>query len=377
MKSGQQMEGLADEGTDSSFLLCRVARESDLPEIMEIVRRENIASMVADEMFQAKRISKSLDTLNGRRSWSDGQLTLATELCGHSKWGETFAIVGSAGLNSCGGGYWAKKSRKPSGDIGGEGDYLVFESFANAGPSFEFSGTCVASAHRNKSVGTLHTVARIVFLLMHQQRIEADVGRIAFLCANLLPPPNEDNRFPFYEKFVKPLLGDIDYANADNGRYNDPAFFEPLLAGKNGDGPGARLSLLDVEAAIGANFAAVRNQTKGAERALVNCGFREVPKYDALDAGRYVEATLDDLKSNAKPRSLNARPMKANELSRQNGAVRCYFAPVRSMVEFFCVQAFVRQEGNTLLVPRHIFHRLGLNSEEQVIAVASDASYNL
>lgn len=344
---------MAEEFPHRQFLSCRAAAAGDLDDVLALIQGENIASLIADAGFQRSKIGKSLETLSAKRSWRDGLLMLVTELND----GASSTIVGSAGINTCAGGYWTETRR-------GAEDILVFEGFPPRGNAFEFSGTCVAGEYRNRHIGTLHTVARIAFILMHRDAIAKDVGPVAMLCANLLPPCAANGTFPFYEAFVKTLLGGLSYRQADIQRYTDPAFFRPLLPGA--DHAGAELSLSRIKQALGADFAAVRRQTLGAERALTKYGFHQVRKYDALDAGHYVETTMEVLDAHMRLAPLTLGRATEAELG---GSAPCYFAPIRPMAAFACARAQAVADGATLRLHEDILSRLRLSEGETVMSV--------
>src|ERR1051325_11487838 len=354
------------------FLVCRPARPEDLADISSLAGEVNIASMVPDEQFLGAKIRKSHATLEMSMSWQDGLAFFVSELHG---FGPTSPLtVGSASLNKGAGGYWLKRKReRHSGGMFVSSEYLTFEVVPRSESSVEFSSNVVRRDFRNTSglrIGNFQTTSRIAFLLKHRQLIVDDIGDISFLFATLLTGM-VDGRYPFYEKVVRPFLGNIDYEDADQRRYEDSDFLEMLLLrrGQRHDGPQLPVHL--VETAISHKLGEVREETKGAEKALSNFGFLRVDTFDALDGGRFVETTLSAVAALLPPRHLKARRAKVPELQARAETTHWTFTPERPMPQFICARALSCIAEDTLLIHETAFNKLELDSGQNVMVVAA------
>jgi len=367
-----------NEADSTWYLLGRPAEEIDIASIVAIANDVNIASMVPDEPFQGNKVGKSQATLKKTMSWYDGLLFLVTELCNHPNTHADSLIVGSASLNRGAGGFWKQKKReRHAGNQIVPSEYLTFERLPETESSFEFSSNCVLKPYRNDRilrVGKFQTTSRILFLLMHHQHIADDIGDISFLFGNLLTQQKKDGGFLFYEKVVRPLLGGIPYKEADDRRYADANFLENLLLrrGNRHEGPQLPLHLVDI--AIGEKLGVVREETRGAEQALADFGFRQVDKFDALDGGRYMETTFSSLESALRPRRLKSRHAKFEDLRRRKGTTHCHFAPIRPLARFTSARALACEDGDTLLIHDLPFNRLELASGDRVQLVTPPVS---
>ncbi len=356
------------------FLACRPTRAEDLAAISSIAGEVNIASMVSDSEFLEAKIRKSQATLAASMSWQDGLAFFVTELHGY---GATSPLmVGSASLNKGAGGYWLKRRReRTSGKMFVLTEYLTFEAVPKSVNSIEFSSNVVRSDFRNTSglrIGNFQTTARIAFLLKHRQMIVNDIGDISFLFANLLTGM-VDGEYPFYEKVVRPFLGNIDYDKADQQRYQDSDFLDQLLSRRSQLHDSPELPVHLVEAAISHKLGEVRAETKGAEKALSNFGFRRVDQFDALDGGRFVETTFSSLAASLPPRHLKARRAKEEELRARGGATHWTFAPERPMAQFMCARALSSIAEDTLMIHETAFNKLELDSGQDVVLIGPPA----
>src|SRR5262249_16050032 len=98
--------------------------------------------------------------------------------------------------------------------------YLVYQPNERDQYALEFAGTSVHKEHQGKRLSKVLTQARVLFILLHQDKIEDNIkGEIAYLYANLLTADKE-GKYPFFERIVKPLFGGLDYDTMDASRYD-------------------------------------------------------------------------------------------------------------------------------------------------------------
>ena len=372
------------------YVIVRPVVPADLDSIVEIVEDVDLASMRKDPDMNSNFIRMSMETLAGKLTWRQGLLFLALEMAptrtsdhpyerstGKAALGDRTAVVGTTRLQIGWGGCWKVKPESRHVKIQGKSvwanhQYLVYQPNERDQYALEFAGTSVHKQHQGKRLSKVLTQARVLFILLHQSRMEENIkGDIAYLYANLLTTDKE-GKYPFFERIVKPLFGGLDYDTMDNSRYDARSDARsPILdefLDQRGDNTRANIPHHLLPGDILENLGRVRRKTKPAEKNLLNFGFEKADKYDVLDGGRYYEnniATLEDLAHRT-----TYTVERTSDQDIPADSPRLTFAPLqRSMKDFWCARAQVRVEKNRLLISDDLYVRLNIQNHERVIAL--------
>jgi arginine/ornithine N-succinyltransferase beta subunit len=362
-----------ERGRRHRVLICRPAVPDDLPQLVAMAQEVNLGNTRPDEKSILNQIQICHSTLAGEVAWEQGILYLVTELLTGE---ETRQVVGSCKLQKMAEGCWARLTHQRVAKTVADGrrraqyDELIFDS--SRSNALEFSGNVVLESYRRQGIGKFHGHARLLYLLTQT------IPGVAYLYADLLTD-SVNGLFPFYERIVRPLIGeDVDYDQADKLRYNDMSFYEDLL-GRVGDNcekcksigsPPVSIPVHIMPQEIRHHLGKVREQTIPAQKVLREFGFRETNKFDLLDAGQYMEIQFDELRRANIVRQLTA---KRTDVAMTEADPSLAFAPARRAArEFFAVRAPARIQNNELLIATDLYRALELDRNGELVQVVVD-----
>jgi arginine/ornithine N-succinyltransferase beta subunit len=337
------------------ILLTRPAQPEDLESLLEIAKEVNLANTRADPEAILRQIDISEKTLANAVSWDQGLLLLSTRLYDHEN---QSCVVGNCKLQMMVDACWIKVPRQRVGRMPArprfrvEYDVLRYSSSKSA--AMELSGNAVLQKYWGLGIGKFQIQARLLFLLTHE------IPSVACLEADLLTR-SVRKTFPFYERVVRAMVGNLEYDDADVLRYTDIGFFESLLGPVGGE-PAMHIPLHSLELEILEALGTVREQTKAVQAVLHSYGFRKSNKYDLLDGGQYYETGIDDFKRASFDRDLLAR--KATHVDEAWPMVATCPSK-RPPAEFVALKCRANIDGNSLYLPENIFTYLDVEKDEE------------
>ena len=360
------------------FLVARPAARTDLASVTEIAGHVNLASMRAEREKNELAIEQSIRTLAGDLAWQQGLVLLSADLIPQG--GGPRELAGNVRLQAGWGGCWKKETRARLFNFPGlrtwaEQETLTYQPNADDEYTLEFAGLAVSPDHQGKKISRFLADAWALFVLLHQEELRRRVWTIVSLYANLLTA-DADGRYPFYERVVRPLLGNLDYHAADALRYARCGARSPFLdefLDRRGGQPRASVPCHLLPDDIRAGLGAVREQTRGCQRNLERLGFARADKYDVLDGGQYFENTIERLDRRLSRQEYRARRARPGEVRRQ--AVRVTLATADRPPPYFrCARVRCRPDGDELWLGEEAFDELMLRHHERVAVLGAQQS---
>lgn len=352
----------AREEPDYFALVARPAREADdeVRTLVDIAATVNMGATRAEPSQVRLMVQLCRDTLTGSIPWDQGLLYLATEY--HGAPGEAPRLAGSSKLQFPLHDKWRVDKRKRVGQKKhvSECEMLVFD--ATPADALEMAGNAVLPEMRGVGVGSFHVAARLLFVSMFPLPI-------THLFANLLTT-DIGGKYPFFEEVVSPLLGGMDYDQADQLRYEDTGLIAQLLGNTWDHQPPVQFPLHILPKRLRDRLGEVRHITRRAQTSIERYGFRPTDKLDLLDGGQYFELPIE---------ALHRRPL-FRELTPVPGEVRpgdryLTFAPLnRSVERFCCVRCRARIDDLLLHIPLEVYKLLELRADSLVKVILKPES---
>ncbi len=320
------------------LLVARPARTEDVCSLERIASNVAIGNTRPDQDRIIKQIELSEQVLsNPSFPPRQGIIYLVTEMY---KAGKPPKIVGHGKLQYAASASWQLATRARSHDNNSSVDVPVLRYSSELTEALEIAGNAVLPAFRNMKIGKFQTFARVLFAVQHKmpgvKLLFADLLTQRTSPAeatgkkNLGKPAGNSYRFPFYEQVVRPLLGNVEYDEADLRRYDDIDTSNGSCAFLNSHLGSQVLSDGRVESAVELVLHAlppsvlkylgkVGKDTVGAEKSLRAIGFRESDKRDILDGGKYMLAELDHLNNttNCKKKKIQICPDDDDDVERK------------------------------------------------------------
>jgi arginine/ornithine N-succinyltransferase beta subunit len=241
--------------------------------------------------------------------------------------GET--VVGSCKLGSTESMAWHRTIERRTTWRGRKAEYFVFELEHSGSNAVELSGNAVDPALRRNGIGRFQVQARLLFLHLHPP------PQATHCYANLLAP-EFDGEYPLYEAIVRPLLGGMDYDEADRLRYRTTAEIVSLLKGSKAGGP--RFPDHLIPANLRPLMGVAKPLVGSVQATLEAYGLRPNGHFDLLDFGPLLSASLHRVGRQLAPQRLFAR-RAASPLT--GGSWRTLAAEWPA-AEFSCVRSLVR-----------------------------------
>jgi arginine/ornithine N-succinyltransferase beta subunit len=376
-----QSTGGARRGEETEqvrLLLARPVSRPDLSSMLEIASHVNIASMRAERAKNELAIEQSIRTLAGNLAWQQGLLLLAADLFMQD--GGPGELAGNIKLQVGWGGYWKKRSQDrifalPGLQTWATHEHLAYQPNAHDEFSLELAGLSVLPRHRGKKVARFLTQSWALFVLLYQEELRRRIGKIAYLCANVLTA-DADGKYPFYEQVVRPLFGGLEYDTVDAYRYARCNARSPILdefLDARGDQPRASIPCYLLSESLRHDLGKVRDQSIGCQKNLERLGFSRTDKFDVLDGGQYFESSMQRLEETITRRLLGVRCVPENQIGR-NAAIFTLAAANRPMPDFRCAQARGVVRGDELWLGEDVFDALELRRQDTVVVLNASAS---
>jgi arginine/ornithine N-succinyltransferase beta subunit len=309
--------------------LCLRPASGDLAEADALLR---IAETIDVGATRPDREAISADLLATRRALDENLHSRDAVACFVTRGlglGDGEAIVGSCKLGSTESMAWHRTVERRTTWGGRKAEYFVFELEHSGSSAVELSGNAVDPALRRNGIGRFQVQARLLFLHLHPSPQATDCY------ANLLAP-EVSGEYPLYEAIVKPLLGGMDYDEADRLRYRTTAEIVSLL--KDGKAGGPRFPAHLVPAGLRPLMGVAKPLVGSVQAALESYGLRPNGHFDLLDFGPLLSASLRQVKRQLAPERLSARPARG-PLDRGTWRTLAAEGPA---TEFSCVRSLVR-----------------------------------
>lgn len=343
-------------GRQCEPVIARIAQPRDLPALLRLAEETDVGSIRADPERIAREVEICHQTLAGEAPWEQGMLFLVTDC---HRPGVAPALVGQAKIRWAFDACWLKitRVREWRGETTAH-DVLVYHSEPSG--ALEFAGNAVLRRFQSQGIGSFHTKARILFLLLF------DPPGVNQIFADFLTMEVR-GRYPFYEEIVRPLLGDRDYDEMDalrsEARGRRVELFDSHL-GPTDDQHACEILLHALPPAIRDAFGLVRPESRAAAKALQRYGFTPCDKYDLLDAGQYMETSIASLRATHRTETLSVE--KAPRSDPADNTETLVFAPRRGMAEFIAIRSAAIAAGHELLIDPQLFRALNLTAGEPV-----------
>lgn len=346
------------------FLIARPAVLENITQIADLAKEVNIGNTRPDLDRIKEQLEISDGTLKKEISWQTGLLYLVTDLYREGVVGST--IVGQGKIqwafNAC----WRKRDqvKRRYGNYRSTRTFLEYDK--KDSHALEIAGNTVVNEYRGQRIASFQTAARMLFLHLNE------IPLVKHLFADLLTDRDEKGAFPFFEDVIKPLLGGMDYDDADKKRYEhrlsgEVPFLNAFFEDQAGQPP-CRLIIELLPERVQRTFGIVKEDTKRARKSLERFGFKYNSKHDVLDGGLYVEASMETVKKRVLNSSKILTPKWLSVLPKESFWYT--FAPNgRSPKDYICVRARAIDEDDSLFVEKDVYQMLGLKPEDQVVAL--------
>lgn len=336
-------------------LIARIAQPEDLPALLQLAQETDAGSIRADPEGIAKEVDICHRTLAGETPWEQGMLFLVTDCC---QPGRVRSLVGQAKIRWAFDACWLRITRvREWAGKNNAHDVLVYHSEPSG--ALEFAGNAVLRRFQSQGIGSFHTKARILFLLLF------DLPGMNQIFADFLTL-DVNGRYPFYEEIVRPLLGDRGYDEVDalrhEARGGRVALFDSYLGPTDGQRP-IEILLHALPEPIRDAFGLVRRESQPAARALQKYGFIPCDKYDLLDGGQYMETSIASLRAILRTETFDAEKAPRSKHGDQEPLV---FSPRRDMAEYVAARGGATKSGTRLLIDPELFRALDLSPGEPV-----------
>lgn len=339
--------------------LARAARPeaSEIEDLVSLASSVNLGATRPNVDQIAAHCKTSAWTTAGLVPWDQGLLFLVTDLTDDN--GNT-EIGGSCKLQFALDACWERRNHSRVTRKGQVSSFTVLRYSDEKHGGLEMAGNVVRPDLRGHGLGRFHVQARLLFSSIYPP------PKINHLFANLLTTDN-DGRYPFFEEIVRPLLGDVEYDQADHLRYTEPDAIRAFL-GATESGAEVEILFHAMPREIREQFGAVRAITRRVQRVFERYGFQRGNRFDLLDGGQYYELPLSRLQRLPAFRDLLCRPVRGEI---QNSSGITFASRERGQGDYFCVRAQGSVDESTLELHMDaaLADRLGLRAGEAVRAI--------